>query len=181
MLYSIVVVILKESCNCKWIKSKKPTKVCKQSHPQSAQQQQQQQQPLQQQYEQPQPLLPTHQRAEEKLSLKCTSTRIAKKVRPLWCSHRRPSLGSVFSVNNKATYPLTHPNTHTHPSTNSPSADTHLLISHCFFQPFDVYTEKKRKKLAKSLNDFCCFSKCFLMVYVCSLWGSLFDVPYAQF
>lgn len=23
------------------------------------------------------------------------------------------------------------------------------------------------KKLAKSLNDFCCFSKCFLMVYVC--------------
>lgn len=32
---AFVAVIVCENCNCKWIKSKKPTKVCKQqTHPQ---------------------------------------------------------------------------------------------------------------------------------------------------
>lgn len=178
---AFVVVIVCENCNCKWIKSKKPTKVCKQTHPQDTPN-------VEEEHHQQQSELCTvhrvtcnvqrataaranHQRAEAgKLSLKCTSTRIARKVRPLWCSHRRPSLGSVLSstVNNEggAAAPLYHL---TQPTTPTPTpGSTRLLISHFFFPAlysplslghFDVCThthtlrEKKRRieKLAEKV------------------------------
>lgn len=76
----------------------------------------------------------------------------------------------------------------------SPSLGTHLLISHFIFsRPLPwIEIETKpcgwnkvgKKKLEKSLNDFCCFSKCFLMVYVCWPLNPSFHCPplmYAQF
>lgn len=151
---AFVVVIVCENCNCKWIKSKKPTKVCKQTHPQDTTNvEEEQQQPelctvhrapcnLQRatcHHTRSAAARANHQRADAgKLSLKCTSTRIARKVRPLWCSHRRPSLGSVLSstVNNEGGGGATLPFNTAHPPDHCASAtSTRLLISHLFFPP----------------------------------------------
>lgn len=178
----VVIVIVKKNCNCKWIKSKEPTKVRKQPRPQGSER----------------PTLNSQQpttdnqlnrliNGQRKLSLKCTSTRIARKVRPLWCSHRRPSLGSVFTVNNEATRTPTHPsaNPPAHQPSGPPSTGTHLLISHFFSAIWRIQSQAEKKETGKSLNDFCCFSKCFLMVYVCRLCCAtamlFFQPAYAQF
>lgn len=144
VVVAFVVVIVCENCNCKWIKSKKPTKVCKQTHPQDTPNVEEEKQPelctvhrapcnLQRatcHHTRSAAARANHQRADVgKLSLKCTSTRIARKVRPLWCSHRRPSLGSVLSstVNNEggggATLPF---NTAHPPQTTVPPLPAHV-------------------------------------------------------